>query len=169
MLEAVLYRLELLRSGRRMSVAAAIALIVAVAAGIALTRPAPQLLVDGAPSQTQVIARVSTQQPTQHFARVTDGRVDRVELVDSEFLSENPDRFPGTWIETFPDGSARGTFATVGSTYDADADRFLPPQPFASWWLDEQARWQPPTPKPSDGSRYLWDEASLIWKRQEAR
>ena len=37
----------------------------------------------------------------QYFAQVTDGVVTRVAVVTSEFMADNPDRYPGTWVETF--------------------------------------------------------------------
>lgn len=39
---------------------------------------------------------------------------------------------------------------------------FYPPQPFASW-TRHQGEWQPPTPMPSDGGPWQWNEATLSW------
>ena len=36
-------------------------------------------------------------------------------------------------------------------------------QPNASWTLDENFEWQPPTPKPDDGKGYMWDEENTEW------
>jgi hypothetical protein len=49
----------------------------------------------------------------------------------------------------------------IGWSYDSAANVFIAPQPFASWTLDSNHDWQPPTPKP-DGM-YSWDEAQLKW------
>lgn len=57
----------------------------------------------------------------------------------------------------------RKRYAGIGYTYDADADVFIEPQPFASWTLDSNNDWQAPTAKPNDGKMYLWDESSLAW------
>jgi len=60
----------------------------------------------------------------------------------------------------------RGNYAGIGYTYRADIDAFVPPQPFASWTLDANAQWQPPTPMPTDGTMenpYTWDEATTSW------
>lgn len=60
----------------------------------------------------------------------------------------------------------RKNYAGLGYTYDAQRDAFIPPRPFASWVLDEQTcQWQAPTPMPTDGKRYSWDEATLSWKQ----
>lgn len=56
----------------------------------------------------------------------------------------------------------RKQYAGIGFTYDAIADVFIAPQPFASWSLDENFDWQPPVDKPDNGFWY-WDEESLNW------
>ena len=56
----------------------------------------------------------------------------------------------------------RKQYAGIGYTYNADADVFITPQPFASWSLDSNFDWQAPTPKP-EGIDWYWDEASLAW------
>lgn len=58
----------------------------------------------------------------------------------------------------------RKNFAGVGYTYDAQRDAFIPPQPFPSWTLNEDTcLWNAPTPMPTDGQRYQWDEATTSW------
>jgi hypothetical protein len=60
----------------------------------------------------------------------------------------------------------RKNYAGIGFTYDATRDAFIPPQPFASWNLDEQTcQWSPPTPCPIDGSQYTWDESTTSWEK----
>jgi hypothetical protein len=55
----------------------------------------------------------------------------------------------------------RKHYASIGFTYDSVRDEFVQPQPYASWTLDENNDWQPPTPKP-DGN-YYWSEKDLMW------
>lgn len=58
----------------------------------------------------------------------------------------------------------RKNYAGIGYTYDAQRDAFIPPQPFASWALNEQScQWEAPMPIPTDGQRYTWDEQSHSW------
>ena len=58
----------------------------------------------------------------------------------------------------------RKQYAGVGYTYDAINDVFISPCHFASWSLDENFDWQPPTPKPTvEGKLYYWSEDSLTW------
>ena len=68
----------------------------------------------------------------------------------------------GVYRQTSYHGSFRRRFAGIGYTYDADRDAFIEPQPYPSWTLDENADWQPPTPRPAEG-RWYWDEATLSW------
>ena len=75
------------------------------------------------------------------------------------------DTFGGTWIQTSYNGRIRYNFAGLGFTYDSVNDAFYAPQPYPSWTLDSVFIWQPPTPYPSDGQIYIWDEATLSWVR----
>lgn len=52
----------------------------------------------------------------------------------------------------------RKQFAGIGYSYDPFADVFVRPPPFASWTLDVNHDWQPPTPRPIDGRLYVWAE-----------
>jgi hypothetical protein len=68
----------------------------------------------------------------------------------------------GTWKQTSYNGNKRKNYAGIGYTYHEDIDAFAAPQPYPSWTLDADARWQAPTPMPTDGM-YTWDEATTSW------
>ena len=73
--------------------------------------------------------------------------------------------FGGNWKQTSYNGNKRKNYAGIGYTFDATRDAFIPPKPFASWVLNEATcQWQAPTPMPTDGKRYTWDEATTSWK-----
>ena len=56
----------------------------------------------------------------------------------------------------------RFNYAGIGYSYDETRDAFIPPQPFASWVLDEgTCLWVAPIPMP-DGD-YVWDEDAGDW------
>ena len=58
----------------------------------------------------------------------------------------------------------RKNYASVGGTYDADKDAFIPAQPYNSWTLNnDTCLWEAPVDIPNDGKAYLWDEASTSW------
>jgi len=85
-----------------------------------------------------------------------------VESKGKEFLTN---LLGGNWIQTSINNNIRKQYAGIGFTYDAINDVFIAPQPFASWSLDENFDWQPPTPRP-DGFDWYWDEDSLSWLEQ---
>lgn len=59
------------------------------------------------------------------FAKVENGIVTDVRVVEWEFIVANPDRYGDSslWVECFRDGSGRG-YAGVGQLYDAVNDKF---------------------------------------------
>jgi hypothetical protein len=80
---------------------------------------------------------------------------------------------PETWYgnlrgqvckRTSYNGNIRKNYAGIGFTYDPDLDAFIAPKPYDSWILDEATcQWQAPTPYPSDGLLYAWNEAITSW------
>jgi len=78
-----------------------------------------------------------------------------------DFLA-NDLQLGGTWIQTSYNHRIRKQYAGIGYTYDSLNDVFIVPQPFASWSLDENFDWQPPTPRPQEGL-WRWNEATLSW------
>ena len=109
-----------------------------------------------------------------HFAKVVDGKVTQVIVAEPEFFTTFVDSSPGEWIQTsynthggqHPEGRPlRKNYAGIGFTYDAQKDAFIPPQPFNSWLLNETScLWEAPTPMPTDGKEYQWDEPTTSWK-----
>ena len=75
--------------------------------------------------------------------------------------------FGGTWKQTSYNGSFRKHYAGIGYTYNAVRDAFIPPQPYQSWTLDDDANWQPPVAMPTDGGRYSWNETTQTWDAVE--
>lgn len=73
----------------------------------------------------------------------------------------------GNWRQTSYNGNMRKNYAGIGYAYRADIDAFVAPQPYPSWVLDADAKWQAPVPMPTDGKMYSWDEASLSWVEVE--
>ncbi len=53
----------------------------------------------------------------QYFAQVIDGVVTHVAVVQQDFLEANPERYSGTWIETFVDTPGK-TYAGIGYTWN---------------------------------------------------
>lgn len=69
-----------------------------------------------------------------------------------------------TWKQTSYNAKIRKNYAGGGFTYDAQRDAFIPPQPFASWVLNEETcQWQAPVDMPQDGKIYKWNETTTSW------
>jgi hypothetical protein len=119
-----------------------------------------------------------------HFAKCVDGKVVQVIVAEPEFFDTFVDTSPGQWIQTSyntrggvhynpetgepsadQSKALRGNYAGVGYTYDQTNDVFYAPQPYPSWLLDQTTwTWDAPTPMPTDGKMYEWDEPTLAWK-----
>ena len=57
----------------------------------------------------------------------------------------------------------RYNYAGIGFTYDETRDAFIPPQPYASWVLDETTcQWVAPIAYPAKGV-HVWDEQAGDW------
>jgi hypothetical protein len=62
-----------------------------------------------------------------YFAQIDENNiVIAVHIVSREFLQANPERYEGTWVETFFDVAGK-TYAGVGYTYDAQTENFVAP------------------------------------------
>jgi hypothetical protein len=106
-----------------------------------------------------------------HFAEIDENGIVKQVLVvpdteehrGQEFLA-NDLGLGGTWIQTSYNHRIRKQYAGIGFKYDAEADVFIAPQPYASWTLDDNHDWQPPVAKPDDGLVYFWNEENLEWE-----
>ena len=108
-----------------------------------------------------------------HFAEIENGIVLRVIVAEQDFIDSGAVGDPTRWIQTsyntsggeHPEGRPlRKNFAGIGYTYDAVRDAFIPPKPYPSWSLNEQTcLWDAPTPAPTDGPMYGWDEELQQW------
>lgn len=92
--------------------------------------------------------------------------IDETELIDGKVPEIWYGDFRGqTCVRTSYNAAIRKHFAGIGYTYDADLDAFIPPQPFASWILDEDTcTWAAPTAYPDDGAMYTWNEDTISWE-----
>ena len=76
----------------------------------------------------------------------------------------------GSWKQTSYNNKFRKQYAGIGYRYDSTKNKFIAPQPFASWSLDSNDDWQAPVAYPTvttygDNAPYriTWDEANLRW------
>ena len=121
-----------------------------------------------------------------HFAKVIDGIVVSVHVVEQDYIDTGVLGDPSNWVQTSyntrggvhyapnkviatspePDGGValRKNYAGIGYTYNEIRDAFIAPKPYPSWVLDEDTCiWEAPTPMPDDGNIYDWDEDGDEW------
>ena len=109
-----------------------------------------------------------------HYAKVVNSIVTKVIVAEADFFNTFIDDSAGEWIQTSYNTHGgehtlggtplRKNFAGVGFTYDEDKDAFIPPQPFASWILNETTcLWEAPVAYPDDGKKYIWNESITNW------
>lgn len=113
-----------------------------------------------------------------HFAKVIDGNVTQVIVIEPEVIQSGIFGDPTDWIQTSYNTTGgvhktggtplRGNFAAVGYIYDSENDVFYSKKPYDSWVLNNKTwTWSAPKKYPDDGKIYIWDEPSLSWKEQE--
>jgi hypothetical protein len=74
------------------------------------------------------------------------------------------------WVQTSYNNNFRKQYAGIGYTFDSTKNKFIAPQPFASWSLDSNDDWQAPVAYPTvttygDNVEYRisWNESNLRW------
>ena len=107
-----------------------------------------------------------------HFAEIDERHIvvrvlvvpDEQEHRGQEYLAEDLG-LGGTWIQTSYNRNFRVNYAGPGYTYDPNYDMFISPRPYPSWTTlnTELGCWDPPTPYPTDGNKYDWDEENQEW------
>jgi hypothetical protein len=109
-----------------------------------------------------------------HFAKVCDGKVVQVIVAEQDFFTNFVDTSPGEWIQTSYNTRGgqhllggtplRKNYAGVGYSYDREKDAFIPSKPYESWTLNAQTcLWEAPSPYPTDGKFYTWQESTTSW------
>jgi len=75
----------------------------------------------------------------------------------------------GTWKQTSYNNNFRKQYAGIGFTYDAAKNKFISPQPYASWSLDSNDDWQAPVTYPTDTTDKIisWDETGQKWSAKD--
>ena len=72
----------------------------------------------------------------------------------------------GTYKQTSYNNTFRKNYGTVGTTYDAGRNDFIPAKPYPSWVLDDTTcHWEAPTDYPLDENFYDWNEETTSWDR----
>jgi hypothetical protein len=116
-----------------------------------------------------------------HFAKIVDGIVTQVNVVDEQYFNDNREtRYTGQWVQTSYNTQGgvhllggtplRKNYAGVGYTYDEARDAFIPPKPYPSWTLNEDSCfWDAPVAYPTDDKMYTWNEDNQQWTEVETQ
>jgi len=96
-----------------------------------------------------------------YFAKIDSNNiVTQVIVADQSFINTQS----GTWVQTDILGVSPKNYAGVGHTWRADLNGFVPTNPFPSWTLNTSTcKYEAPTPRPTSGGPYQWNEASTSW------
>jgi hypothetical protein len=91
--------------------------------------------------------------------------IDETELIEGLDTETWYGNFRGQVCKrTSYNGNIRKQYAGLGFYFDSVNDVFITPQPYASWSLDENFDWQPPTPAPIGVDiECYWDEEAGAW------
>ena len=117
--------------------------------------------------------------PTGHTAD-THLIVKRVVVVDNAHVESDEHASGENWCSTFFGGgnwkqtsynhNFRKKYAGVGDVYDSAKNKFLSPQPFASWSLNASDDWEAPVVHPRNAAAehdqnytISWDEDNQRW------
>lgn len=110
-----------------------------------------------------------------HFALINENNiVTQVLVIDQETINTGHFGDPSTFVQTSYNTHGgvhllggtplRKNYAGIGYIYDNQRDAFYAPQPYNSWTLNEDTCiWEAPTPMPTDGKLYRWDEDTTSW------
>ena len=116
-----------------------------------------------------------------HFAKLnTKNEVEEVVVIDNSVLDDGTGNDneqqgidfcvslwgPGNYVQTSYNGNFRREFATIGGTYDHNADGFIRPAPYPSWHFDQTDwEWKAPVAEPDDADtvEYIWNEYQQRW------
>ena len=105
-----------------------------------------------------------------HYAKIENGIVTQVISADSPDWCEQ--NLGGEWVQTsyntYGGVHSAGKFPIhknyAGIGYHFDGVGFYAPQPYNSWTLNLQSYlWEAPTPMPTDGKLYSWNEENQEW------
>lgn len=100
---------------------------------------------------------VTRQEDENEFAQIQ-------ETLGNKYVQTSYNTFAG--VHKLGKAPLRKNFASIGFTYDAERDAFIPPKNYPSWVLNEETcQWEAPIPKPPDSpiGIWIWDEESLSW------
>jgi len=108
-----------------------------------------------------------------HYAFLDDNNIVTEVIVGIDETELIEDKDPETWysefrgqrcVRTSYNGNIRKNYAGIGFRYDEALDAFIAPQPYPSWVLNNDAKWEAPIPYPEGELIYNWNEELGDWE-----
>jgi hypothetical protein len=108
-----------------------------------------------------------------HFAKVENGVVTQVIVIEQDVLNLGHWGDPASWVQTSYNTQGgvhsqggtplRKNYAGIGMLYDGVG--FYAPSPYPSWTKNADTYlWEAPTPMPVvEGKMFTWDEPTISW------
>ena len=99
-----------------------------------------------------------------HFAKIDSNNiVTQVIVSEKDFINSGQVGDEFLWVQTSYNNNFRKQFATIGGTYDATKNKFIEPQPYPSWTLNDNDDWEAPVTRPAGETNYVWNEDTTNW------
>jgi hypothetical protein len=99
-----------------------------------------------------------------HFAKIDSNNiVTEVIVSEKDFINSGQVGDEFLWVQTSYNNNFRKQFATIGGTYDATKNKFIEPQPYPSWTLNDNHDWEAPVTRPDGETNYVWNEDTTNW------
>lgn len=100
-----------------------------------------------------------------NFAKIENEFVTQIIVAEQDVIDS--DLFGDGWVLA-SESPEKGCVAFIGCKYDQQNNVFYAVNSFLSWTFNqEKFIWEPPTPMPTDGKQYTWDESTTSWKQME--
>lgn len=102
-----------------------------------------------------------------HFAHITNGKVDKIIVIEQEMLNTGLWGDPSEWKEcTRVHEKGLGKIAYLDSTFDEQDKRFIEPKPFNSWVLNADKEWEAPIKQKIGEENAFWNEEKGTWEEK---
>ena len=100
-----------------------------------------------------------------HFAKLdSNSIVENVIVAEQDFINSGVVGDAFLWVQTSYNGNFRGKYAAIGDTWDKVNERFVSPQPYNSWILNEDTcQYEAPVAYPEGDAMYTWNEDTTSW------
>ena len=103
-----------------------------------------------------------------HYSKTVNGEITEVLICEPQYFADNQQNFADfvkdDWGDNIIASDVKINYAFVNVTYLRDINIVFAHKPYPTWRPSPQTGlWEPPTPYPTDGKAYRWDEGANDW------